>query len=556
MRRRLWQYRPRDLTVLLLAAIALLLVLANLSFDRGWSGEFGYKSYGWPFVWHRYVTVNWKTIGWYFSAARLAGNIAVWVAILVAGSLACESFLRRHRPRPRWSIRAMLGAVALAAALFGWLAAARDRGNLQDPLIAKYNHNRWPLVYHTFVCERRGPKWLELIGMDRFRREIVSAALRSVKKLHSADPNDVELLARLARLPGLRSLSIGVDHVTPEVAAALNQMRRLRWLRIDANSDRVECLPPIAGLARLEEMELNYLTIDRRSLDGLTNLRSLSLCGAPASDEEGIWDECLRAIGGLGQLEHLQLSEIVIDGRSLSRLAALKSLKTLKLEDVHLEDIHSGKSLLFFLPLLPSLEVLELRGNDVDDRDLRELVVLPRLKSLMLDATWVTDSGLGKLAAIESLEELAIRDDWSAHEGCVTPVGLKSLCSLKHLKRLHLDRDSGDEGKLQLDEQDELQVQEDDLEAFRDALRSLRRSHEGIVIDGQTTAAAAGPRSRLNALTVDDALVGPDATWAPVSDAPWMTQAERAAFERNGGWATFDGAGHRDNGGPTITISF
>ncbi|HET6882018.1 MAG TPA: hypothetical protein VFI31_17760 [Pirellulales bacterium] len=54
------RYRPRFLTLGLLALTAALITLSNLSAEqslpqRDWMA-FGHKSYGWPLIWHRYTT--------------------------------------------------------------------------------------------------------------------------------------------------------------------------------------------------------------------------------------------------------------------------------------------------------------------------------------------------------------------------------------------------------------------------------------------------------------------------------------------------------------------
>ena len=84
----LWRYRPRILTLLVLAVVAATAVLSNLTFDLEYMGDFSRKSYGWPLVWRRCVLVqygSWRTVGWYNSPPRLGGNIAMWIAI-AAGS--------------------------------------------------------------------------------------------------------------------------------------------------------------------------------------------------------------------------------------------------------------------------------------------------------------------------------------------------------------------------------------------------------------------------------------------------------------------------------------
>jgi hypothetical protein len=140
--RRFSRYRPRVLTLLVFVVTAALIVLANLSFDQvsDWFAGFGVRSYGWPLVWHRYVLLVSdfpSTVGWYYSANRLAGNLALWLFLLTTPAVACEWLLRRHRPRLNWSLRTLLVGVGAAAAMCGLFAALRDRADLQNALIAK-----------------------------------------------------------------------------------------------------------------------------------------------------------------------------------------------------------------------------------------------------------------------------------------------------------------------------------------------------------------------------------------------------------------------------------
>jgi hypothetical protein len=138
------RYRPRVPTVLLVAAIAAPLVLANmsdelrarigpmpanggadLSFDVREPVEEGTPdshrsnlSYGWPLAWRQYVIVMsyGMVLGECRSPGRLAGNVAMWLTILAVPAALCEWLLRRYRPRLRWSVRSMLIAIGLVAA--------------------------------------------------------------------------------------------------------------------------------------------------------------------------------------------------------------------------------------------------------------------------------------------------------------------------------------------------------------------------------------------------------------------------------------------------------
>ena len=126
------RYRPRALTLLVIAAIAALLVLANLSDVVGkrlpprstadnWRFDVQappeddpqpltvwHLSYGWPLLWRQYVIfAAWggPDVHECHSAGRLATNAVVWFAMLAAPAATCEWLLRRYKPRLRWSLR-------------------------------------------------------------------------------------------------------------------------------------------------------------------------------------------------------------------------------------------------------------------------------------------------------------------------------------------------------------------------------------------------------------------------------------------------------------------
>jgi len=171
-----WRFRPRMLTLVLLIFVAATIVLANLSFGTGSNGSLKHKSYGWPLIWHRYVTDGWRTIGWYWSASRLAANLAIWLAMLAATAGVCGWLLRRYQPRFRWSLRTMLAVMGLMAASFAWFATARDRANLQDPIIEALRRPEPAVAVKRRGCESlqvdnntecaRSPQWL-LSGAGR-----------------------------------------------------------------------------------------------------------------------------------------------------------------------------------------------------------------------------------------------------------------------------------------------------------------------------------------------------------------------------------------------------
>lgn len=495
------RYRPRVLTVLLVAAIAALLVLANLSdelrgrigpipanggadlsFDVREPSEDGSPvslmsnlSYGWPLVWRQYVVANvyGAVLDECRSTGRLAGNVALWLTILVVPAALCEWLLRRYRPRLRWSLKAMLIGIGLVAAGCGWFVHARNRANIEDALIADVENDGGRIW-----VERWGPDWLELIGADRLRRRIIGAHFVQGAEVEVPEDEASEdegadgegedsewvgkkgaedRLARLAQVRALRYLMV-VIHCTPGMIDSLGQMRRLQSLNLDI----VDQAPSVGRDL------VNALANDRK-------LRTLSIDLNNWSDQapEQTSRELLAVIGKLTQIESLRLEHATTASESLAGLSGLTNLKSLTLDSMrHSQgDAERGLPLLSRLPKLEGLESLDLHNSDVGDRDLPYLASLPRLKSLSLVGTHVTGTGLAKLAALASLEELAING------AMVSEAGLESLSALSGLRALHID---GFRGSFSVG-----------VQLNRDLLRTieaLRQANPKLVIDGDREA--------------------------------------------------------------------
>lgn len=459
------RYRPRVLTILLVAAIGALIVLANLSdevrarigpppppnglaFDAREATNDDYDlwnvSYGWPLLWRQQViTISFfgGVTGECHSAGRLAANVAMWLAMLGLPAAICEWLLRRYRIGLRWSLRTMLAAVGLIAAGCGWFIAARNQANSGAALVADIESagNVW--------LERRGPDWLELIGAGSWRQRIVGA------ELPQFDHENERLVTRLARLPSLRYLSLTVDRWTPQIADALGEMRALQTLDL-----KVVDRSPDLGHAVVDALVNN----DR--------LRVLSIDLNPWSDTspQPGEREFLKVIGNLTQLESLAVYCTSPASENLEGLGRLKNLKTLTLGIVrrNRDDANLGRPLLSRLPALPRLESLLVGSSDVGDRDIQYLARLPSLRSLDLVRTDITGAGLASLASLKSLRELAIGSitDWA--------MSLRSLCGLKDLRLLHIN------GLSVLFSTDDATDRD-----CRRALEALRRSNPSLVID-------------------------------------------------------------------------
>lgn len=425
------QNRPRLITLILSIVIAALIVLANFSVDISDGADAGilYLSYGWPLVWRRYVllndTVAWQIFDWQWSTARLAGDTAVWLMLLAVPGLACEWASRRYQLRLRWRLRSMLAAVGLAAAACGWFVAIRDRANLQDSLITDIEGHGG-----IVAVERWGPKWLDLVRCDRFRRYIVAVRLPLTEDAvgeASPDAENDELLTQVSDLKTLRYLDLEFDRWNPVVSEALRNLRQVRSLTIEQRE-------PI--------WEDNDCRVSR---------------------------ECLTIIGGLTELKRLELKGLTIRSDTLALLEGLTNLKSLTLNVMAIGDPPVLRS----MPMLPRLEVFEpvcFAGGPferahfaVEDDDLPYLAALPKIKALGLAFTDVTDMRLAELASSNSLEELDISPKME------TANGLESLLALKRLRTLHLGHRDGN-------------ADQETLAGPRDR-EALRRSRPELIID-------------------------------------------------------------------------
>ncbi|HWB09371.1 MAG TPA: hypothetical protein VG826_09115 [Pirellulales bacterium] len=493
------RYRPPVVTLLALLLIGALLVLANLTDEvhpRGapqvlteadltfdvrkpldpqpiQSPVLFAVSSGWPLLWKQYVLYGGYgvlTVGWRYSPGRLACDVAMWLILLAAPAAACEWALRRYRPRFRFSLRGMLATVTLAAALCGWIAWARQRADTEDTLIDAIKAaggEAW--------LERWGPKWLDLIGADRYRRHLVAASVPSISDEDDEQDDEAtsELLRRLSRLPALQYLFLHVQDLTPELARALREFRQLRMLSIDS-----QCVRPGACAALGE------------SLGGMSELRALVVSPRGVDYEDAVSDddwyvqmcqECLMAVGKATSLERLRLEDMTLRTESLAELDGLTRLKSLSLMDVEGEH-YSDPPLLSGLPPLPNLEAFEADSGgtgvgDLVDDDLRYLARLPRLKSLRLSVAALSEDGFAQLASLNSIEELSLTSD------LLSSTELESLARLEHLRKLHVQLDyrqpNGPDGAWEMMPH----VGPGDLGKSIRALQTLRQAHPGIVID-------------------------------------------------------------------------
>jgi len=148
-----------------------------------------------------------------------------------------------------------------------------------------------------------------------------------------------------------------------------------------------------------------------------SDLRILSAGPLPRLTRLGIWDtsisdEGLRNLAGLSRLESLDISETVIDGSGL-RYLTCERLKSLRLRRCKNFGLSGAKELARFL----ELQDLWLDGTSIDDDCLVELLPLQRVVMLELSRTRVSDRGVESLAKLKSLRCLGTLNTAMTEEG-------------------------------------------------------------------------------------------------------------------------------------------
>ena len=271
----------------------------------------------------------------------------------------------------------------------------------------------------TIVRPLGGMKGLKVLRLSV--SQVTEAKMRAVAELIGPAVLDLQLgvpikekpadvlkpLRGMANVEGLRLKRWPLNSAAPDVIRTLKNLKRLDLKESKISDFQLDYL---SGLANLRELDLaltrisdvglaslrRLVALEKLDLTGarltdagrtvlvnLVNLRELNLANTPSSrfpNHKGVGDATLAVLGGLKNLERLNLSR---NNVSIAGLAHLVDLK--------------------------NLEGLDLRCcKKVNDQALLPVGRITSLRELNLDYTAVTEKGIRFLAGLKNLRKLTL----------------------------------------------------------------------------------------------------------------------------------------------------
>jgi hypothetical protein len=218
-------------------------------------------------------------------------------------------------------------------------------------------------------------------------------------------PSSLRLFVAILAFLGLGSgLWIGIPVYRQQVT-----IRHFRELGIEIVPDASRVVP-----------DWLYRWIDARRLEPLGIVKDADFSGC------GLTDSDVAYLKGLKGLEWLALNRNSITDAGMRHLAAIGTLRALRLEDTEVTD--AG---LVHLKGLVRLEVLSLKRTGVTGSGFKHLTELPLLRHLNLDGSLVDDTAVVDLKGLICLRELRLRDTLISEDGLAP---LRGLIKLEHLQ--------------------------------------------------------------------------------------------------------------------------
>ena len=237
----------------------------------------------------------------------------------------------------------------------------------------------------------------------------------------------------IARLTGLRSLSLYLTAITDRGLSHITKLRSLEYLEApprmtDRGLAHLAKLPALKGLSVRASGGSPVTDAGLRHLGKLTSLEELYLRGERMSDAG------LAHLAGLPRLEYLALYGSHFTDRGMVHVKKVPSLRILSFHEGACRITDAG---LAHIAQMPTLELLLLDvTGPVTDEGMRHLAKMPSLRKLSIDSPLISDRGLGYLGRIKTLEHLTLPQDQHG----ITDLGLTHLGQLTNLRCLHVSR--------------------------------------------------------------------------------------------------------------------
>jgi len=245
-------------------------------------------------------------------------------------------------------------------------------------------------------------------------------------------------LWHLKDVKSLESLKLPNHTLSDRGMTYLAQLPKLKHLIIRTTKQICtdEGLRHLSSLNLLEELDIGGPGVTDEGLSHiakLTNLKVLSLQNCP------ITNDGLAKLTTLKSLQKLTLHNGRGDRNMEVTGAGLAYFRQLPLIYLWLWQIKLDESRLTQIGGLTQLEELQIRQMPLCDEDLANLRTLSSLKRLVFDSETVSDGGIAHLAGLTSMEDLAPSVP-------MTDVGLSYLANMNRLERLQVNGDFTDKG--------------------------------------------------------------------------------------------------------------
>jgi hypothetical protein len=245
-------------------------------------------------------------------------------------------------------------------------------------------------------------------------------------------------LKDLARFKNLHGL--GFANTAIKDFKALGQLTNLRWLDLTACGVDDASLKELAGLRKLELLNLGtskVSSVGLKELASMTDLHSLDL------HRTNITDDGLKELTGFKKLKWLNISSVLgeskITDAGVKNIAGKLDLQMLILSGTQVTDAGVKE-----LAAFKNLKLLWLHGNNISDASAKTLSSLSDLEELNLGFTRITDDTVKQLAGLKKLQVL------STSNTKTSDASLKALAELKNLRELYLSDTTTEAGVAEL----------------------------------------------------------------------------------------------------------